>query len=129
MDTNFSAWHNGLSTEEKDAWSKRDEVNFDKHTIDKLGTPREYIESCGIFSPNPNADYGLCRFYEVGSKSPPPHIPDPQKPVTCSQLLCLLKKGWKANRPYLLVATSQDIITPSSLLEELPALAVHENAR
>ena len=58
----------------------------------------------------------------MGSKSSlPPHIPDPQKPVTCNQLLHLLKKGWKANRPYLLVATSQDIITPISLLGELHA--------
>ena len=52
MDINFSTWHEGLSKEEKEAWSKRDGVNFDKHTKDKLGTPKEYMVLHSIFSPN-----------------------------------------------------------------------------
>ena len=54
----------------------------------------------------------------MGSKSSLPHFTKPQKLVTHSQLLCFLKKGWKANRPSLLT-TSQDVITASSLLGEL----------
>ena len=82
-----------------------------------MGAPKEYMISHGLFIPHKNADYQLCRFYEVGSKSSSPHFPMPQKLVTCSQLLHFLKKGQKANRTYLLVT-----ITPSSLLGELQAL-------
>ena len=51
----------------------------------------------------------------------PSHVPNPQRPATCSLLLHLLKKGQKSNRPYLLVVTPKDVISPSSLLGELHA--------
>ena len=122
MDIHLNAWCNTLSAGEREAWDNRDKINFDKSITDKLGTPKAHMKSHGVFDPSPNAHHRLCRFYKVGSKSSlPSHVPNSQKTVTRCLLLCLLKKGRKANRPYLLVVTPQDVISPSGLLGELHA--------
>ena len=107
-------------------WDVRDKMTCGHAELGKeakcpypLGTPLDYMESCGVFKSDKMSEYGLCHFYQVGLSGDFPKFPTPCEPTTNDHLHRFLENARECSWPNLLVVHSQDMVTVVCLLREL----------
>ena len=126
MDADFCTWRDKKISKGLKQWDEGDKMICDhadpckevKHP-NPLGAPLDYMESHNIFKPIKTSEYNLCCFYQVGLTGDFPEFPKPHEPTTSNHVCSLLKKAWALSWPNLLVAHSQDAVTPVFLLRTL----------
>ena len=95
MDEGFGMWQDQNIKDSLEQWSKQDAMTCDHadplkkaKSLDPLGTPIDYMESCGIFKPMKTSEFDLCHFYQVGVSGDFPKFPKPCKPATSNHVHC-----------------------------------------
>ena len=131
LDTNFNAWWHKKIAKGIVGWATRDTMICDlpKHGKaqpnhpDPVGPPLDYMGECQVFNGIQSDIYDLCQFYILGTTGDPPEFPAPQEPATRGQIRDLLKSAHAIGRPYMIPASSADLVTAISMLRELHTAA------
>ena len=126
MDEGFSMWWDQKIKDGLEQWSKWDMMTCDHadpskkaKSPDPLGTPIEYMESCGIFQPMKTSEFELCHFYQMEESGDFPNFLKHHESATSQDVHSLLEKARKKGCPNLVVALSQDAVTAVALLKKL----------
>ena len=115
QDINFDEWRDCMISEGHEEWTKQDKMicdHADPHKWVKHPDPLS-MESKDAFKPIKTSEYGLCRFYKVGTSGDFSPFPAPRKPMKSDDMCHLLKMAHEQVQPNLVVALSQDSNCPA----------------